>query len=251
MTHHKEIREGNAAAIRGQTVLKALGIWLGASLLCCVAAGVMIAQTAPAWHGTDIPTLIYVDVVYAALPVGLWAALDGRQRIPRGLAFRFASMGELARAVGVWGLIVATVALLYGGASFFTVPVSTLGLNILEKGTDMARMPSATPLAWVLIGIRVFFLARLAEELLFRRLLYGWIASRWSPPVAVVATALLFGTEHAYPVLIPIGVIYGLGAGWIRWNTGSTFNTWVMHVLTDGVMFWAAFWIAMGHLRGG
>jgi len=247
MTHRQEYRGSGSAAIRGQTVLKVLGIWMLASVLGCEAARLIIAQAAPAWRATSIPSLIYVDVVYAALPFILWAALGGRQRIRRGLDFRFTSMEDLGRSLGVWVLIVAAAVFLYWGASFFTVPVSTLGLTILEKGTDMARMRSATPLGWVLIGVRVFFLAGFTEELLFRGLLFGWIACRWSPPIAVVATALLFGAEHAYPVLIPIGVIYGLGTGWVRWRTGSTFNTWVMHVLTDGAMFWAAFWVAMGH----
>ena len=58
---------------------------------------------------------------------------------------------------------------------------------------------------------------------------------------------VLFGIEHLYPIVMPLAVIYGLAAGWVRWRTGSTFNTWIMHVLTDGLMFWAAFWIAMGH----
>ena len=56
-------------------------------------------------------------------------------------------------------------------------PVATLEA-IVRAGSDESRMAAATPLVWALIVIGVAALSGVAEELLFRGALYGWLRRR-------------------------------------------------------------------------
>jgi membrane protease YdiL (CAAX protease family) len=136
-------------------------------------------------------------------------------------------------------------------------PVTAVGLVVIVGAGVVAMIPMLTPPAveidrsWVTwaaplgIGVAGFAIARLylvapfgsfrpwlalgsvvaavAEEAVFRRLVYGW-ALRWGVPVAVVVSAVLFAAIH-----VPIygaGVFWiDLGAGlvlsWQRWASGS------------------------------
>jgi uncharacterized protein len=119
-------------------------------------------------------------------------------------------------------------------------PVATLKA-IAAAGSDEARMPAATPLVWALIVIRVAALAGVAEELLFRGALYGWLRRRLSVPPAIVITTVLFALEHAYyPVLIPLVLACGLATGWVRHRTGTIAATIPMHIAVDLGLFCAA-----------
>jgi membrane protease YdiL (CAAX protease family) len=65
-------------------------------------------------------------------------------------------------------------------------------------------------------------LAAVAEEALFRRLLYGWLA-RWGPLVAIVGSAVAFGLIHvpAYGLAaLPVDLGAGLVLSWQRWAGG-------------------------------
>jgi len=85
-------------------------------------------------------------------------------------------------------------------------------------------------------------LAAVAEELFFRRLVYGWLA-RWGSAVAIGGSALLFAAVHV-PVygfaVIPIDVAAGLLLGWQRWMTAGWTASGVTHVvanlIAEGVM---------------
>jgi hypothetical protein len=106
-------------------------------------------------------------------------------------------------------------------------------------------MPTATPLVWALIVIRLVALTGTAEELLFRGALYGWLRRRLSVPATIAATTALFALEHAYyPVLLPVVTATGLAAGWVRHRTHSTATTIPMHVAGDLAVFLAAVWLA-------
>ncbi len=112
---------------------------------------------------------------------------------------------------------------------------------IVRSGSDQARMATATPLIWALIVVRLLALTGTAEELFFRGALYGWLRRRWSVPVAVAVSAVLFALEHGYyPVLLPLVLSYGLAAGWVRHRTHSVAVTIVMHVAIDLSLFLSA-----------
>ncbi len=86
------------------------------------------------------------------------------------------------------------------------------------------RLPFA---AWALpLGV----LAAVAEEALFRRVAYGWLA-RWGVPVAIVGSAVLFAVVHVPlygTAVLPVDLGAGLLLGWQRWSTG----TWTVPAVT-------------------
>jgi membrane protease YdiL (CAAX protease family) len=92
-------------------------------------------------------------------------------------------------------------------ATTWAIPLA-VGLG----GFVIARLLLTTPAAafrpWVAVGSVV---AAVAEEAVFRRLVYGW-ALRWGVPVAIGVSAVLFAAVH-----IPW---YGTGAFWVDLGAG-------------------------------
>jgi membrane protease YdiL (CAAX protease family) len=83
-------------------------------------------------------------------------------------------------------------------------------------------------------------LAPLAEELVFRGLLYGWLAGRWSNLVAFVVSSLAFAAAHTEPVHILLVLPLGFWFGWLRWRTGSLVPTIVAHMINNTIAVAAA-----------
>ena len=87
-------------------------------------------------------------------------------------------------------------------------------LQLLHFGSDMSRFPPAGPIVLGLIVIRACLLAPLAEELLFRGALFGWLRDRLSAGLTILLTAALFaGIAPAPPRHVPVRRRCGLGAG--------------------------------------
>ena len=77
--------------------------------------------------------------------------------------------------------------------------------------------------------------AAVAEELFFRRLVYGWLR-RWGPAVAVAGAAIAFAAVHvpAYgPGVLPVDLAAGLVFGWQRWSSGTWTAPATTHVLAN------------------
>lgn len=73
------------------------------------------------------------------------------------------------------------------------------------------------------VVILASLVAALAEEIFFRRLVYGWLA-RWGAGVAIVGAGALFALVHlpAYGLTtLPLNFAAGVIFGWQRWSTGS------------------------------
>jgi membrane protease YdiL (CAAX protease family) len=104
-------------------------------------------------------------------------------------------------------LVTAAVALTVGLAAF------ALGRG-LAGGVAVARLvPTA-----VLLNT----LAAVAEEALFRRLLYGALL-RWGAPIAVVGSAAAFAVVHLTvwgAWVLPLDFAAGLVLSWQRWVSG-------------------------------
>src|SRR5579875_471075 len=84
-------------------------------------------------------------------------------------------------------------------------------------------------------GILALILAAGAEEVFFRRFLYGWLAVRGAAP-AVVGSAVLFAAVHlpAYgPAALPVDLAAGLLLGWQRWAAGTWTAPAATHALAN------------------
>jgi membrane protease YdiL (CAAX protease family) len=72
--------------------------------------------------------------------------------------------------------------------------------------------------------------AAVAEELLFRRVAYGWLEG-YGPAVAVVGSAVAFAAVHVSlygPPALPVDLGAGLLFSWQRWAAG----TWTVPAAT-------------------
>ena len=76
----------------------------------------------------------------------------------------------------------------------------------------------------------------MAEELFFRRLVYGWLASSWGAAVAICGSGVAFAAIHV-PVygfaVLPIDTAAGLLLGWQRWMTGGWSASGLTHVAAN------------------
>lgn len=82
-------------------------------------------------------------------------------------------------------------------------------------------------------------LAAVAEELFFRRLVYGWLV-QWGTAAAIGGSAAAFAIVHvpAYGLLaLPVDFAAGLLLGWQRWVTGGWAPPALTHVVANLLQF--------------
>jgi membrane protease YdiL (CAAX protease family) len=99
--------------------------------------------------------------------------------------------------------------------------VTAVGLAGVALATLVAGRPVAAPLSMAALPLALF--AAVAEEALFRRVAYGWLA-RFGPGIAVAGTALLFAAIHVplYGIAVfPVDLGAGLLFSWQRWAAGT------------------------------
>lgn len=111
-----------------------------------------------------------------------------------------------------------------------------LGRGIVTQfQLDTYRTASAAGwLPWLLLTVVV--VAPMGEETLFRGFLFrGWHRSPRDVWPVIVVTALLWAIVHLQydPYFIAQVFAYGLVLGWLRWVTGSTILTMLLHGLTN------------------
>ena len=95
--------------------------------------------------------------------------------------------------------------------------------NLVEQEFDMILKDR-----WGYLAIGL--LAPLAEEIVFRgAALRSLLASRLSPPAAILIAALLFAVSHLNPAQMPHAFLVGLLLGWMYWRTGSILPGMVYH----------------------
>lgn len=231
------VKEGLAQGlVSGWRLLLALGVWIALSVAGGVAAWNGLNALAPEWGGIDGRVLVIVAGVYLALVVALLLAFGGPTGLRDRLRFRYTSARDLRLALGVWVLCWIAIALTYVALSPVLGPPQDAMLQLLRFGSDMSRLPPAGPIALGLILVRACLLAPLAEELLFRGALFGWLRRRFPAAPTIALTAALFAGIHMMPLLLPVTFLFGVAAGWVRERTGSTLPFFAMHVLNNVLM---------------
>jgi uncharacterized protein len=179
-----------------------LAAGIGLSVLLAAVLGTLTSlaarAAAPHWARTEGLTVLIVAEVYLAVIAGLVIAAGGPARARDLLAVRRPGARQVA-----WSFVVLLAAITAGLAISLAFSPLTGGITatlkeIVRSGSDEARMPTATPLVWALIVVRLAALTGPAEELLFRGALYGWIRRYLPVAATITATAGLFALEHAY-----------------------------------------------------
>jgi membrane protease YdiL (CAAX protease family) len=235
-----------AAAVSGRKVLAVLGIWILSSVV--LATGGWFLSSASLGASSETPTLLATFLVYLLLPVsGLivfrWPGLRDRLRVrptrPRWLAV----------ALLFWVGVLIVSALVYVGIGLADGSWTAPFLELVREVTDIARFDTATPADWTLIVVRALLLAGIAEELLFRGILFGWLRRRLSAWPVILITTTLFTVEHIYPLVFPLVILLGLALGWLREKSGSILPGLMLHILTDSLLFVVALTLSAHGVR--
>jgi membrane protease YdiL (CAAX protease family) len=115
---------------------------------------------------------------------------------------------------------------------FRWIAVAALGLAAFALARARTGAP---PVVLTAGGVAATVLAAVAEELFFRRLMFGWI-SRWGQPAAIGVTAVAFALVHlpAYGVsVLPVNLAAGILLGWQRWASGGWSAPAITHIAAN------------------
>jgi hypothetical protein len=205
------------AVLAGQfTALQALTFWYGQTL------GHLPNFSG---DGAAITLIIAVSTPVEVALLALFATRAGANAV-QYLGLTWPKRGEL-----LFGLA-ATVAMIVAG----NVLSWLLGRNLVTPFQTDIYITASTAgwLLWLLIAVVI--LTPIGEEVLFRGFLFrGWLrAPRDAWPV-IVATSLLWAIIHLqydWYVIAQI-FVFGLLLGWLRWASGSTILTILLHALIN------------------
>ena len=157
-----------------------------------------------------------VAVAVAVAPLG-WAALPAMGLRPAG--WRPVLFGTLATL----GLSLA---------------VSSLGIEVEGMKQVFSEIRTPAQIAFSLLLLAV--LAPVAEEMVFRGLIYGWLAGRWGTTVAWIGSTLTFAGAHFEPAHIALVLPLAILFGWLRRRTDSLLPSLVAHVANNAMAVGAA-----------
>jgi membrane protease YdiL (CAAX protease family) len=89
---------------------------------------------------------------------------------------------------------------------------------------------------FILLLLLIAVLAPIAEELLFRGMLYPMLRQRFGMTAAIVLDALIFAAIHFIPVLLPGLFVIGLVLTWVRERSGSVIPGILLHAAQNGLV---------------
>ena len=124
-----------------------------------------------------------------------------------------------------------------------SVAVSQLApeLDSMKQLAELVQSPGR-----LLPSLFVFaVMAPLAEELVFRGLLYGWIEGRWGWRPAFAVSAITFAAAHFDPTFVYMIVVLPLGLlfSWLRWRTSSLLPSLAAHMANNAFAVLSAAWL--------
>lgn len=127
------------------------------------------------------------------------------------------------------------------GTVALSVAVSQIGIEPegVKQVIEGVREPRQLTISLLCLAL----LAPLVEELVFRGLLYGWIAGRWGGWPAVIVSTLAFAGAHWEPAHVVLVLPLGLLFGWLRRRTDSLLPSLVAHIVNNGFALLAAVYL--------
>lgn len=204
-----------------------------------------------AFAGTALPallTLVLVLVVGAALdqdwlislvvPLatvaacgGMWASLSRRGWSWRDLGF---VRSQRSAWHFLWELPLAWIA-----AVTLTMLVGTfVGLEPVGEDSASGSTGALQVGVWglTLTALCTVIVMPAVEEILFRRVLFGWLERRTSVVAAVIGSAVVFGAVHIAPPVVLLQFLIGLSAAALVYVHRTLWASLALHALNNGVV---------------
>lgn len=238
-TTHVPVAATEVPTPSGRRLAGALLAAGGAATVAGFSTAALASSLSPGW-AADPNRLapLVIAVVYAAIIVAILLVLGRTQMLRRHLlAWRPATQRSLALGVTTWASAYLVAAVLYAISAPVTgTTLHDVGALLLSVGADNGRLGDASqPVAAVML-LRILILSPLAEEILFRGALYTWLRTKISAEWTILLTALAFGLVHQSPSFLPLAVLVGLAAGWIREKTDSVVVPIAVHAIQSAVI---------------
>jgi uncharacterized protein len=228
-------------SVRGGQLLAALGIWV--LLAGVVGVGTFFAAQAlaPGWASANSLGALISAEVYLALVIALVAGVGGVRGLGERLRFRIPTGRDV-----VLGLAAAVVIWVTTGAVYLALFPILGSLDAVFDaftfvGSDGGRLVSAGLVVTVLSLARAIVITPLAEELLFRGALFGWLRRRWPAWATILVSTAVFSAMHAFLALMPAVFVFGIVTAWMRERTGSIAPGFVAHIANNALIFTAIY----------
>jgi len=140
------------------------------------------------------------------------------------------------------GLISALVFLPVGWglqqlSSFFLTHLPGLDLKPVEQQAVQTLRTAALPMERIALALVTIFLAPMAEEILFRGILYPWIKQIGFPRLALWVSSLLFAVVHTNMVTFLPLLCLALVLAWLYEFTGNLLASISAHALFNALNF--------------
>lgn len=214
--------------------LSAIAAWFAAQILAAVAViailGAGIAMPDLKGDGLVSHAVTIAAVTIASIPAPIaiiaFAARHARCAPSDYLALRWPRRADL-----IAGLVIIAILLPLGDLSSWLS-----GRDIVPPAVVDAYRTARSSSTLVLLAIALIVAAPLMEELLFRGFLFpGYAKSRLGPWGAIVVTAAGWAVMHVQYETFYIVQIFVLGCvfGWLRWSSGSTLLTIILHAVVN------------------
>lgn len=187
---------------------------LTATMLATQAGLLCLAYGGATWHGGSARQALGLLPPHRPLSlIGALAAVGGTLLLSLGASFGLELSGAAEDSV------LARVA----------KQLSTLqGPEIIYALAGMALLPA------------------LAEELLFRGFLFGWLSARWGTSVGLIGSSCLFGVIHLELAQGVAAAVLGLYLGGIRLRTGSVHAPILCHAANNSLAVLAPHILSVG-----
>ena len=218
--------------------------WGGRDLLITVFAGGglgLVAATAVIVPLIDsisgaAQLAILSTLLYGSLcGFGWWFALKRRGATLADAGFRWVGLRPILMMIPTALLLIVVTALLLLATDQLVGDVPTAQEQVLG---EQEALP-VSDLVWLMLAGAV--LAPIAEEFLFRGLLYRYLRARRTVLFATITSALLFALSHFVPVLIPSYIVFGIAEAIVAERYKSLYPAIALHALNNGALFASLF----------
>jgi membrane protease YdiL (CAAX protease family) len=155
-----------------------------------------------------------------------------------GFGFKLHPNRALLTGVCV-GILITYPVLRVNELSFYLF--DKLALHPQEQPAVQILRHAAGPLTRVLAGIATILIAPIGEEVIFRGILYPYVKRRFSQPIALWGTAVLFGAIHLnLSSFIPL-ILLALILIWLYEYTGNLLAPIAVHCVFNAANFVALY----------
>jgi len=237
-TDEKTVTDGS---VRGGQLLAALGIWVLLAGAVGIETFFAARALAPEWSSADSLGALISAEVCLALVIALVAGVGGVRGLGDRLRFRIPTGRDV-----VLGLAAAVIIWLTTGFVYLALLPILGSLDAVFDaftfiGSDGGRLASAGLVVTILSLARGIVITPLAEELLFRGALFGWLRQLWPAWATILITAVLFSAMHWFLAAMPWVFVFGIVTAWMRERTGSIAPGLVAHIANNTLLFTATY----------